>query len=188
MSRNAIVIALSFFVLGFLAGSVVTNMTSKPLWTGKGSGGKSDGLPGDIPPSELIAQATATVRANPEDTGALKKLAGLYFKLGNLEEAADWYGRVLVLDPKDSDALLNRGYALWKLGKPNDAMDAFRLAARSNPGDFRAWYNIAIVLNDLGRVAEASAALDKASGLNPGYPGIEALRKKLADRETKRGG
>jgi Flp pilus assembly protein TadD len=125
-------------------------------------------------PEEALAQAKATVAADPDALSAWTRLGDLYSELGRHEEAADAYGKALALvkagaagQPEWALWLL-RGGALSQADKWPEAKAALLTAYKLAPDQ-------AVVLNYLGysqlerreNVAEAERLIREASRLQP---------------------
>jgi serine/threonine protein kinase len=87
--------------------------------------------------------------------------------LGNLEEAIQYYDRVLLLEPKNTDAWNNRGVCCKKLGRLQDALTCYENAIVSEHHNASAWANKGNLLQTQGLHAEALVCLNKAVDLDP---------------------
>jgi tetratricopeptide (TPR) repeat protein len=74
---------------------------------------------------------------------------------GRIEEAADLYERVLVLDPRNKFAYYNLGLIDQTRGRDDEAVDAYRQSLAIDPSFVPALFNLAILRTEQGAVDEA---------------------------------
>lgn len=92
---------------------------------------------GQAPPggAPTIADLVATVRANPNDAGAVVALGDAYMGADRVADAANAYGRVLVLQPDNVEALVQLGLILMLSNRPDAAGPLFDRALAVAPDD-----------------------------------------------------
>jgi tetratricopeptide (TPR) repeat protein len=99
---------------------------------------------------------------------------------GDMEGAADAFGRALAENPADLSARRNLGVALYELGRYEEAAEHFRLAVRGHRGYHEAWIGLARALAALGRIDEAREALrEPLTSTPPAPPAIRAEAEAL---------
>ena len=86
---------------------------------------------------------------------------------GKLEEAEQFYRKVLKNQPTNLTALNNLGVLLSTLGIFSEAEKNYRKAIELKPTYIDAHINLGNTLKDIGRIDEAEAAYKKAIELNP---------------------
>jgi tetratricopeptide (TPR) repeat protein len=87
--------------------------------------------------------------------------------LGHLQEALEYYDRVLELEPKNSDAWNNKGVCLRKLGRIAEALACYEGSIETNRHNASAWANRGNCLSALGKFPEAIFSLNKAIDIDP---------------------
>jgi len=107
----------------------------------------------------LYSEALATL---PEERSLLYNAADLCFRTGLLQQAADYYERLVAIDPGFAAAWLNRGMVLKRLGRFEAAESCYRAAAAQGGGSDRALarFNLANLLLLQGRWAEGFTAYE----------------------------
>jgi tetratricopeptide (TPR) repeat protein len=99
---------------------------------------------------------------------------------GDIEGAAEAFGRALAENPADLSARRNLGVALHELGRYEEAAEHFRLAVGRHRGYHEAWIGLARSLAALGRTDEAREALRvPLTGTPPAPPAVRAEAEAL---------
>jgi len=99
---------------------------------------------------------------------------------GDMEGAADAFGRALAENPADLSARRNLGVALHELGRYEEAVEHFRLAVRGHRGYHEAWIGLSRALAALGRIDEAREALvEPLASRPPAPPAVRAEAEEL---------
>lgn len=88
--------------------------------------------------------------------------------IGELESAAEKYGRCVELDSSFFDGWHALGMALMKLGHYPEAIAAGKRATELRPNDQIAWTSLSLFYNRNGEIKEAEAAGTKAKILSWG--------------------
>ncbi len=115
-------------------------------------------------------EATARLKTNPNDAGALNERASARVRLGRYAEAHEDLRRAVALDPKNADYQAGLGYVLWKVGRPAEAIAAERAALKLSDANFTAHYQLGRFLllgGDPKNLAEAATHLRRALELDP---------------------
>jgi len=118
------------------------------------------------PEKALSELSTAVAQANPD---ALMLAAQIRFELGNLELAAEMYGRLEQVSTGHPYASLNRGLCLARMARWEEAVECLRRAVVLRAGSAEAWFVLGVALLNAKNVAEARAAFGQAVRLRPGY-------------------
>jgi len=119
--------------------------------------------------SDTLAQTTAAPEAG--DVFAYFK----YYKrgielydLGRYEEAAEEFGRAIILNPRDASSHYNLGMALGSLDQRQKAVVAYRRAIRLAPDHSKSHFQLCATLAAVGRNWEAVDACREAVKFNRG--------------------
>jgi len=152
-----------------------------PTQTG-GSGAPGGGAP-------MMAELRALkkrIQDDPQDHGAIVRLASLYRDAKMFDQAIQLYEQALQIVPNGPDELTDMGTCLRAKQEFDRALEMFRLAQKSDPQHWESLFNEAIVVGfDLGRFDEASAALERLQTVNPQAPRLEELRHALAQARAE---
>jgi predicted O-linked N-acetylglucosamine transferase (SPINDLY family) len=104
---------------------------------------------------------------NPAHPKATALLAETLMGLGNLESAADCYGRGVELSPDDVDLRTAYGVALTRLGRFKEAAEQYTLALQRRPNDPLLYNNLGEVNRSRGQITESLFCFYKAIELDP---------------------
>ena len=96
-------------------------------------------------------------------------LAVQYHQNNNLQDAQNYYNKVLELDPNYVNAHNNLGAIFQKLGDPQKAKEYFEKVIKINPNYVSAHNNLGNIFQKLGDLQKAKDCYDKAIELNPNY-------------------
>jgi superkiller protein 3 len=116
------------------------------------------------------AEASATLKGNPDDSAALNARALARMRLGRYAEAHDDLLRAMKLRPADAEYQANFGYVLWKLGRAAEAIDVERAALKLDEKNYTAHYQLGRFLlrvGDAKLLPEAAAHLKRALEIDP---------------------
>lgn len=119
----------------------------------------------------------------PEDELLFRySLLGHMFRYrGDLDQAADWYRRVIEVAPDDATGHIFLGAALARQGKFAEAEATHRFATRCQKGCIdEAWLNLGFVLRAQERFSEAIDCFAEALRLGSDY---EVARQAMRDCE-----
>ncbi|HEY0512641.1 MAG TPA: tetratricopeptide repeat protein [Thermoanaerobaculia bacterium] len=127
-------------------------------------------------PMAEIQQLRAYVEKNPNDAGAVRKLADLNFDIQNWQRAEQLYSHYLELKPNDPDVMTDLGITYRGTGKFDRALEQFHRAQKVTPDHWQAYYNEVVVLAfDLKRLDQAGAVLAHLQRLQPANPDVAKL-------------
>ena len=87
----------------------------------------------------------------------------------NLQDAQNYYQKVLKIDPNHSQALNNIGVIFTGLGENQKAKECFEKAIEINPNYANAYNNLGNIFQDLGELQKAKDCYEKAIEINPNY-------------------
>jgi protein arginine N-methyltransferase 7 len=89
----------------------------------------------------------------------------------NLQDAQNYYQKVLELDPNYANPHNNLGVIFQELGKNQKAKDCFEKAIKINPNYADAHNNLGVIFQGLGEYQKAKDCYKKAIEINPNYSG-----------------
>ncbi|MBI1737878.1 MAG: tetratricopeptide repeat protein, partial [Acidobacteria bacterium] len=92
------------------------------------------------------AQASARLRENPNDAGALADRGEARLRLGKLDEAVEDFRQAAALDPGSADSQANLAYGLWRQRRLPEALAAAQNALARNADHFSAHYYLGLML------------------------------------------
>lgn len=121
----------------------------------------------------------------PADTVGLTQQAALAVRLGQFDEAARLYDRLVALEPTSAHYRVARGDVRRALGQAEAARADYAEALRLNPQSSDAHVGLAILARQRGAAVEALADLDAALSLNPRHTGA-LYQRGLVWRAQKR--
>ena len=104
-----------------------------------------------------VASAQRALKIAPDDVGALKEAARLYYALGRSQEALGHAERAITLDPLNSVCYWYLASCLGVLGRITHAETAIRKALELSPDAPSLHFRLAFFLDRLGRHDEALA-------------------------------
>jgi len=87
----------------------------------------------------------------------------------NLQDAQNYYHKVLKIEPNNSPTLNNLGAIFKELGKHQKAKDCYEKAIVINPNYADAHNNLGVTFKDLGENQKAKGCYEKAIAINPNY-------------------
>jgi tetratricopeptide (TPR) repeat protein len=87
----------------------------------------------------------------------------------NLQDAHNYYQKVLALDPNYINALNNLGVIFQRLGKKQRAKECYEKAIKINPNYADAHYNLGNIFKELERNQKAKEYFEKVIEINPNY-------------------
>ena len=147
---------------------------------------QTGGSGGDAPMMAELRALKKKIQDDPEDHGAIVRLASLYRDAAMFDQAIRLYEQALQIVPNGPDELTDMGTCLRAKQEFDKALEMFRLAQKADPQHWESLFNEAIVAGfDLGRFDEANAALDRLQAVNPQAPRLEELRQALAAAEAE---
>jgi len=87
----------------------------------------------------------------------------------NLQDARNYYQKVLELDPNHSQTLNNLGAIFLVLGERLKAKNCYEKVIELNPNYADAHNNLGNILKELGEIEKAKECYEKAISINPNY-------------------
>jgi len=134
----------------------------------------------------LAAEQTITAYeraliANPQKLEALINCGTLYYEMGNLERAKEYFCRAVESDSQSPLAHSNLGSVLEELGHLEEARQHLRSAVRIEPGYSDARYTLALVCERMNAFAEAFEHWQQYVALDPHSPWSDFARKRIAE-------
>ena len=96
-------------------------------------------------------------------------LAVQYHQNNNLQDAQNYYNKVLELDPNYVNAHNNLGAIFQKLGDPQKAKEYFEKVIKINPNYVSAHNNLGNIFQKLGDLQKAKDCFERAIEINPNY-------------------
>lgn len=125
--------------------------------------------------SAAISSSEYAIALDPEDAdGLLAKANGLY-RLGNNDEAIDYYERYLRQVPNDELAMLNQGTCYINIGENEKAVETLKKAIATAPSDSvylcDLYHELAFAYSEQNKSELALECVDKAEEL--GYDSLE---------------
>jgi tetratricopeptide (TPR) repeat protein len=119
--------------------------------------------------SSSVESSEYAIAIDPEDPeGLISKANGLY-RLGNYEEALDYYRRYSEREPDDEFAIMHQGTCLINIGCVDEAIDTLRKALDTAPDDSPyladIYQELAFAHSEAGDSDAAIAYLDKTDEL-----------------------
>lgn len=116
---------------------------------------------------DVVSLYVHTLEVNPRATLAHVNLANLYFRAGQVDEAARHYHRAIELTPHDPLAYYNRGVLYAAQGRLDDARTDFETTLQNDPKYAPAHLNLGSVLTQQGNVRRAVGHVRQAAYLQP---------------------
>lgn len=107
-----------------------------------------------------------TLQASPTNTTALFGLATTYHRLGQLDKARPYYGKLLSIDPKHREGLTNF-LAMVAEESPEEALVEFERLELKNPNFSPIPAQIALIYQKLGDEEKAAVKMAQAVRLSP---------------------
>jgi len=130
---------------------------------------------------QTIAAYERALVANPHKLEALINCGTLYYELGNVERAEEYFRRAVESDSQSSLAHSNLGSVLEELGHLEEARQHLRSAVRLEPGYSDARYTLALVCEKMNAFGEAREHWQQYVALDPHSPWSDFARKRIAD-------
>jgi tetratricopeptide (TPR) repeat protein len=87
----------------------------------------------------------------------------------NLQDAHNYYNKVLEIDPKHLSANINLGTIFQELGENQKAKECYEKAIEINPNYADAHNNLGTIFQELGKNQKAKECYEQAIAINPNY-------------------
>jgi tetratricopeptide (TPR) repeat protein len=104
----------------------------------------------------------------PDDREAMRQLAVVEYRMGNIAQAARWFGKLAQAGGNSADDFCNWGMLLNKLGRREESIAALRQALVIRPEFPEALYNLGVSLRESNRLGEAIEVYRRSVALQPG--------------------
>src|SRR5215467_3416086 len=130
---------------------------------------------------ESIAAYERALIASPQKFEALINCGTLYYEIGNLGKAEEYFRRAVESDPQNSMAHSNLGSVLEEIGKLEEARQHLRSAVRLEPGYSDARYTLALVCEKMNAFSEAREHWRQYVALDPQSPWSDFARKRISE-------
>ena len=127
----------------------------------------------------------ALLAATPDNADYHHTLAGLYRRLGRLDEALEYFEKALAIDPDFAEARINLGITLAANGRADEALTHFRRAVEARPDYADAHFNLGAAFYMVGDKVGGFKHLREASRLRPEM--TKAIAKRIAQLERAGG-
>ena len=170
------------------AGSTASTSAGSTASTSAGSTQTSTVIVGAKTPDQYKAEIPdleKAVAANPADLTSLQELAVAYYVLGNYDQAATAYLKILA---QKNDALTNNnlGNVYREAGKTDQAIASYQKAISLDPSLNVPYINLAGIYVNSGDIASALKVLDQAKAALSGADrtSIEQYEKSLTSTTT----
>lgn len=118
--------------------------------------------------AEALQQAQALRITHPKVAFLHDLIGACHMSLGQPDQAAASYQKMIALAPDNALAIANLGDALTAVGRPKDAVECYRKAIALNPGLAKAHNNMGNALMKLGDVQGAAQSFARAGEVEPG--------------------
>ena len=109
----------------------------------------------------------------------------------NLQDAQNYYQKVLELDPNHSQTLNNLGAIFLVLRERQKAKSCYEKVIELNPNFVNAYNNIGNILKELGEIEKAKECYEKAISINPNYVNahynLGNIFQELGERQKAKG-
>lgn len=119
---------------------------------------------------KAIQEYRAVLKTDPTSRSVKARLAGIYFGLGDLANAARYAEEVGEGTGQDAQQLTQMAGILASAGKPDRALRLLDLAIERDPGHGDAYFPKAIILVNQKRLAEAEQAAKQGLKVSPDSP------------------
>ena len=160
---------VQIFIAGFTCALCVNAQTPPPAASNARSHVERFSAPSALAERDET-DATARLKTNPNDAGALNERAYARMQLGRYAEAHEDLRRAVALQPTNADYQASLGYVLWKVGRPAEAIAAERAALKLSDTNSTAHYQLGRFLllgGDPKNLSEAATHLRRALELDP---------------------
>jgi tetratricopeptide (TPR) repeat protein len=127
-----------------------------------------------------VQALTTVLKSDPNNAGAIVKLANLYFDAERYQDAIDWYLKGLKIEPKNVDASTDLGVSYYYSGNTDAALKQFDYSLKLDPRHTKTLLNQGIVLAFGKRdLKGATDAWEKVVQIAPDSPEAQAAKQGL---------
>jgi predicted Zn-dependent protease len=117
----------------------------------------------------------AALKENPRDEKSMCRLGEIEEQRGEMQKAAEWFGRAAAINPADSDAKLGLAKALIELNQADKALPLLEQTVQDEPTNAIAHYRLAALYRKSGRLDDAKREIET-------YKQLKDLKDQLRDR------
>jgi tetratricopeptide (TPR) repeat protein len=132
---------------------------------------------------EALGLIGGALRFNPDSAGLWASVGVQYYYRGELDKAAEAYGRALSNEPRHYAAVLRLAYLEYERGDYMAAEEGFKKAIKIDISEASAYYGLGLTYMALGRYTEAKDNFGSFLRLQPFGPWAEKARKFMEDIE-----
>lgn len=129
--------------------------------------GRALALMGNGREREGLAELDAIAREHPQLPVLWGSRGYVAMRLGNFEDADQFFTRAIALDPADADSLRNRGILRHRMGRRAEGYADLRASLRYDPNDVNALSELAQIYERTGRRMDARPLLERVVRLRP---------------------
>ena len=109
----------------------------------------------------------------------------------NLQDAQNYYKKVLKIEPNHSPTLNNLGVIFKELGEHQKAKDCYERAIEINPNYTAAYFNLGVIFKELGENQKAKGCYEKVIKIDPNYTNayfnLGILFRELGENQKAKG-
>ena len=141
-------------------------------------------------PAEALTELYAAVNRGEKDGEIYSSLGHIHFQMGQFDEAANSYWKLLQTEPAHRTASFNLAVCLEKLGRWEESAERFRRALDADPGRGEAFLGVGICHLQLGQLETALEAFDRCLNQMPAQEAAmfgKAVTLQLAGRFDEAG-
>ena len=120
----------------------------------------------------------ATLAVSPLSPRAHNNMGDVYFREGNLQQAAEEFIRAIELQPDYAEAYHNLANTYQQMGKIDEAIINYQKAVSLNPSLYQSYQNLGVIYLNKGRSDTAKEYFRRVLEVKPDNAAVgEALRK-----------
>jgi tetratricopeptide (TPR) repeat protein len=134
---------------------------------------------------EALGLIVDALRFNSDSAGLWASVGAQYHYRGELDKAAEAYGRALSIEPRNYAAVMRLAYLKYDRGDYAAAEEGFKKAIEIDGSEAGAYYGLGLTYMALGRYPEAKNNFDGFLRLQPFGPWAKKARKFMEDIEGK---
>jgi tetratricopeptide (TPR) repeat protein len=106
-------------------------------------------------PEGAIAEYRHLLELDPRDADAMVNLGNVYYGIGKVEKARQWYLEALMMDPEHVEGNYNFANLLDEQGEVQTAILFYLRSIRNETTFADAYFNVAVCFHKLGKFDEA---------------------------------
>jgi TonB family protein len=130
-------------------------------------------------PDKALANYQSVLQRNPDDVEALFQAGYISFKLNQLDQAADYFRKLIAVDPKHAGGAANLAALEARYNEKHAARNektpgiTLREVVQANPNSVEAHANLGAQLITEGVYPEALSTLERAASLRPNSAAVQ---------------